>query len=185
MELICPTFSAEFLFDRVAARVAEKLHKSAPNKDWTGTLKSVFGEMAKDVGQNYVVSSSVHGGEHLFDLAWRQSASCPDIVLCAESEWGNQDEVLNDFVKLMNVKAALKVMIFSTNGDDVARSKMRAAIEGCLRSSVHHIRGEKYLLLNFPYGLPGMAYCSAYTVPGDGKQADIKFEELRQARLWD
>jgi hypothetical protein len=173
------------VFDRVVADVKEKLNQSALNRAWTSRLKSVFGDIAEDVDRSYVLSSSAHGGEHLFDLAWRRSASCPDIVLAMESEWGDEGDVLNDFVKLMNVKANLKVMIFTTKSDVAARSKMQAAIEKCLGSSLHHINGEEYLLFNFPSGLPGMAYLLSYTVQRDGKQIDIRFEERRQTKLWD
>ena len=185
MELIRPNVTAESLFERVVARAKEKLHKATPNSEWTNMLKSTFAELAKEVDANYVLSSSQHGGELLFDMAWRQSESCPDIILSMESEWGDEGDVLNDFKKLMNVKAGLKVMIFSTKKDAPARSTMEAAIAKCLSSSVHHMKGEEYLLFNFPHGLPGMAYCSGYTFPRDGEQTEIKFEEKRQTKLWD
>ena len=34
--------------------------------------------------------------ELLFDLAWRRSDSCPDIILSMESEWGDEGEVVNE-----------------------------------------------------------------------------------------
>jgi hypothetical protein len=147
-------------------------------------LKYVFGDEARSIDPTCALASSVHGGEILLDLAWRQSSS-PDILLAMESEWGNEVEVVHDFSKLMNVKAGLKVMIFSTMKDDDARRGMQAAIEKILISSAHHITGEEYLLFNFPCGLPGMAYCSRYIVPRDGKQDRIEFEDKRQASLWD
>jgi len=177
--------TAELLFDRVTGEVRKRLNKSSLNKDWTAALKSVFGDMAKDFHPDHVVSSSMHGGEILLDLAWRRSGTCADLLLAMESEWGDEGDVVNDFVKLMNVKAGLKVMIFSTEGGNAARAKMEAAIKKCLESSVHHISGEEYLLLNFTYGSPGAAYCSGYTVPQDGKQSVIDFKEKRHEKLWD
>jgi len=163
----------------------EKLNKSSLNRKWTGTLKDVFAEIAKEVDPKYVLSSSGHGGELLFDMAWRRSDSSPDIILCMESEWGDVGDVVNDFTKLMNVKASIKVMIFTTKGDDVGRLKMNTAIENCLRSSVHHVSGEEYALFNFPFGLPGMAYCYSYAVLRDGEQTEVTFTEKRKTRLWE
>jgi hypothetical protein len=109
-------------------------------------------------------------GEYMLDFCW---AIYPEdfvfgeplpsepmrILLAAESEWGkaanargNYSLVLADFAKVLDVKAAIKVMVY---GCHVQREPdapaLRSAMESILRGSAAYRPDEEWLLLGMPW----------------------------------
>ncbi|HEX9221876.1 MAG TPA: hypothetical protein VF860_00965 [Candidatus Acidoferrales bacterium] len=96
---------------RLVREIKLRLNSRSTSRQWTNTLKAVLQEIANGVDEDYVVWHSQSQGEFMLDLVWRRSKSCPDLLLAMESEWGNEDEVLTDFEKLMHIKAGLKLRL--------------------------------------------------------------------------
>jgi hypothetical protein len=94
---------------------------------WTKRIKQKLAELAAQdqYPPLYVYGSSIArkipeimgGGEWLYDLCWLQYASKGNMpLLCMplalESEWGNDEDIMNDFQKLLVSRADVRVMVF-------------------------------------------------------------------------
>lgn len=108
--------------------------------------------------------------EWLFDLVWHDRTT-GSVSLAVESEWGDEGDVLDDFSKLLVVKAPLKVMVyFAYKGSFVERIEKEY-----LSAFDHHVKGEQYLLIEF-HGVKDHAYL--YEAPNDGRVSAARFSEL-------
>jgi hypothetical protein len=93
------------------------------------------------------------------------------IHLAVEPEWGNQDEVLYDFQKLLCVKSPLKIMVYW------AKRSFVSEFEKYMQGFDEHLEGENYVLVEFAPDPPDHAYC--YAVKKDGLLLDVKFSPLK------
>jgi hypothetical protein len=139
--------------------------------DWTAAVKSVLGSLANK--KDYIVYPSAREREWLLDLTWLHKGSGA-IHLAVESEWGNQGCVLNDFQKLLCVKAPLKIMVYYAY-----RGSFVGQFERYMRQFDQHVKGENYILIEFAPGPEDHIYF--YDVPNDGRLQTVRFEPKLQA----
>jgi len=172
---IDPLNLLKVLVSEIPARA--KIDKRA---DWTEATKQVLCELGAENG--FKVHASTHLGnerlsEWLLDVVWYSSEPKGGIELAVESELGTKNDVLEDFEKLMCVKAPLKLLMFEQGISDVVHD-----LEGYLAESEQHIEGETYLLIDFAYGTHR---CYKFVVPpNDGKlrKVEVKFDLLLSGR---
>jgi hypothetical protein len=94
------------------------------------------------------------------------------IRLAAESELGTKEEVLDDFQKLLCIKAPLKIMIYY-----VYKKSFMEKFAGYIKDFDQHVKGERYLLIEFARGPADCAYL--YQVPNHGRLAKVEFRLLQ------
>ena len=121
------TLTAKTLNQRLNT-LAEKARRSRrgwwSDTEWTRRVKQLLVELA----DNYQTCASISDatwGEWMCDVIWWDSDK--DELLCsiplaAECEWGKEQDVWDDFQKLLITRAAVRVMIFSANSRDKALS---------------------------------------------------------------
>ena len=98
--------------------------KDTPIDDWT---KVVLTKLCK-IGQGFrfrvgantgkVDKASLNWGEWLYDVTWLESDREDRMIrapLVAECEWGNLEEIKEDFDKLLLARAGVRLMIFDGN----------------------------------------------------------------------
>jgi hypothetical protein len=140
---------------------------------WTKAVKEVLCRLGQDRGLDVHTALRRPEKQHyewLFDLVWYNPAT-GSVSLAVESEWGDEGDVLDDFSKLLVVKAPLKVMIhFAYNGSFVERFEKEY-----LSVFDHHVKGEQYLLIEF-HSVQDRAYL--YEAPKDGRVSAVRFSEL-------
>lgn len=97
------------------------------NTSWTREIKNTFIEL----GKKYKLITCVGGkacesdwGEWLYDISWLKTKDIDGydviekMILAVESEWGIKDEeILEDFQKLLVCNAEMKVFIFQDRKD--------------------------------------------------------------------
>jgi hypothetical protein len=142
------------------------------NPDWTRAVKEVLRRKGKEKAYDVYPDREAEGKgnrEWLLDLIWYRREK-GTIDLAVESEWGSEAAVLDDFEKLLCIKAPLKAMIYCTyNGSFVAK------FEDYMAAFDRHLEGEKYLLVEFA-GTESRA--CLFEVRRDGHLTGIKFSEL-------
>jgi hypothetical protein len=114
--------------------------------------------------------------EWMLDLVWMDKTS---MLLAVESEFSNKphrmEHRLDDFEKLMFMKAPLKLFIYATRntteGEDVRRK-----LAEYLRDFSQHLEGEEYLLMDVT---KGHANFFLYQVPNNGTVDGIEFAPLQ------
>jgi hypothetical protein len=88
------------------------------------------------------------GKEWLYDVVWYQSDSAghmTDVPLVAESEWGSENAIKEDFEKLLVSRSRYRVMVFQADSEEKVRrlfQKMRLWITKFHRTTV----GDRSLL---------------------------------------
>lgn len=101
------------------------------DKKWT---RQIFGQIVKEGNKAYYTCCSTfwieedpykpHSCEWLYDLCWFELTENKNIwdfkdikkiKLVLESEWENEYEILDDFLKLVQAKAENKIMIYPAN----------------------------------------------------------------------
>ncbi len=98
-------------------------HLSGLN-EWTRAVKTTLCVLGKSKSYSVYangVGIGVEGGEWLFDVCWlhyaKEGGWLSDVVLVAECEWGTDDEIDDDFQKLMVARADLRVIVFGDKND--------------------------------------------------------------------
>tara|TARA_R110002110_G_scaffold85816_4_gene223699 strand:- start:32918 stop:33385 length:468 start_codon:yes stop_codon:yes gene_type:complete len=136
------------------------------NKEWTAVIKS---ELCRVGGGNpfgYRVAASgvtkKDYGEWLYDVVWldyaegdtRQLLSVPFV---AESEWGNDGDINDDFEKLLVARADVRLMIFGeANPDnDATVERLKSYVNGFSGTQ----KGDVYLLAMYENREAWFRYC--------------------------
>jgi hypothetical protein len=134
----------------------------------TPAVQKVLRDLADK--QDYLVYPGDDGSGWLLDLIWlhRETGA---IHLATESEWGNQDEVLCDFQKLLCVKSPLKIMVYW------AKRSFVSEFEKYMQDFDEHLEGENYVLIEFAPEPPDHAY--SYAVKNDGRLPSVEFSPLK------
>ena len=86
------------------------------------------------------------------DLMVEEKSSPRRIVATVESELATSNrkgEIARDFEKLLSVKSAFKVMIFSAAKVGFTDERAKEALESDLRGYGHHLRGETYIFIDY------------------------------------
>jgi len=88
--------------------------------NWTREIKQFFGDLGVKLGYNSLYSSSGRGRpEYLIDLVWLNEGTTRHIQLALESELTKpyKKGVLEDFIKLLDVKSYINIGIFQLNAN--------------------------------------------------------------------
>jgi hypothetical protein len=144
----------------------------AKETEWTRILKETLLRMGKKL--HHEVNPDRKNGEpsqFLLDLVWWRNKRDMDIVLAVESEFGPNNEVLQDFGKLLVVKAPLKLMVFKKQTKDTVRH----IEENYMQKYGQHIKGECYLLLEFDKRNK-VTYSHSYQARSSGRLDSVSFE---------
>jgi hypothetical protein len=128
--------------------------KSEPTIDWTQAVKEVLCELGLKL--EFKIYASIHLGsekhrEWLLDVVWYSPGS-GGIHLAVECEWGEEDEVLDDFEKIMCTKSPLKLMLFSSGETLPSQPSLVQKLQEYLADSEQNVDGELYLLVDFSGG---------------------------------
>lgn len=121
---------------------------------WTQWIKDYFYEKGKKLGYEAekTKSNNQGEGEYLVDLCWwkeKEKTSTYWLELILESEWNSsKDEILQDFYKLIDIKAALKVWVCSW-GEKQMKERLSQTCDYILTARFK-IPEEQYLILNLP-----------------------------------
>ncbi|OEH86080.1 hypothetical protein BHU72_14220 [Desulfuribacillus stibiiarsenatis] len=128
------------------------LLKNEPDNVWTKEILSKLVEIGNQ--HKYVTCASVKNatnGEWMYDVSWlkysSQSQILESVELVAESEWGNEQRIMEDYEKLIQSKAKYKIMIMQCKGlnhFEIIRIKLKES--ACLFRGVTE---ESYLLAAF------------------------------------
>ena len=121
---------------------------------WTKEVKTALCKACKNCNEHLAlfangVDKVVHGGEWLYDvtcLSYDAGGYVRRIPLVAESEWGSNDDVHDDFEKLLLARADVRVMAFDGRRYGAANKdrfeKFTKYIDRCDRTET----GDTYLL---------------------------------------
>jgi len=141
---------------------------------WTRAVKEALWRCGEERGLSVYTGLRLpekQSYEWLLDVVWYNRITC-SVSLAVESEWGNEGDVLDDFSKLLVVKAPLKVMIyFAYKGSFVERFEKEY-----LSAFDHHVKCEQYLLIQFQGPKNDRVYL--YEAPNDGRVKEVRFSEL-------
>lgn len=91
------------------------LNWKTPIAEWTKCILPFFGELGKEKGFTSLYSPKAGGEkEYLVDLVWKTNSPNRCLQMALESEISNPTPkgILEDFEKLIDIKAYLKVGIF-------------------------------------------------------------------------
>ena len=114
--------------------------------------------------------------EWLIDAIWyfRSSDEKTEAILLAlESEWNkSKDEVINDFCKLLTVKAPIKIMLFEGRGDPEEYVEALSDLGG---RWLQHTQGDLIYVINFKDGKHKTWFCE---VKGAGLIKEFKFQAI-------
>lgn len=118
------------------------------NTPWTKIIKKTFGELGENKFR-FKVYSNLHESEYLLDLVWEtRDRKSGGLILGLESEWNNKDnEIEDDFCKLMYTKCKLKVFIYSSSSIENAGGLL-VKFKEYLSWFNGHIPGENYLFID-------------------------------------
>lgn len=178
---VAPEELARLFIDHVAQdfrdRRSQNLWKNT-DSEWTDAVKNALRKIGENKGF-CVRPSDEEPKEHLLDLIWQSGDPDHDndILLAVESEWGAKNLVWEDFEKLMQIKAPIKLMVWSTNNHEQQSTEVLDGIAKKYMEKFHqHVKGEDYLLVEFN-GPECSVYCYHYNVPKDGKIENVRFAE--------
>jgi hypothetical protein len=167
--------SPDKIVDEIQARVRQVAKDGRP--DWSTEIKEVLRKLGREKGYDvYPDPEEKNGwhGEWLLDLIWFEGKTGA-IRLAAESELGNENQVLDDFEKLLCIKAPLKIMIYY-----VYKKPFVKKFVDCIKAFDQHVKGEHYLLIEFAPGTIGPAdRAYFYQVPNHGRLAKVEFRPLQ------
>ena len=155
------------------------------NADWTQTIKQrIYNLGAKNGFATFAGGvdrmdrdPSWHGGEWLYDLCWLDYGSKDlssdeqwfrSIPLVLESEWSpNDGDIYDDFQKLLQARANLRVMILVANDEEHAKLRLEKLIRPAIERFARSQRYDYYLIAIF-----------------DQKSKLFRFWEIRPGYEW-
>ena len=151
---------------------------------WTKAVKQVLHEAGSRLGYDICCHGVQDCHEWLLDVVWWKTPTDTGgigMALAVESEWGDSVQgVLDDFRKLLCVKAPLKLMIYDGGDLPECGTAVQSGLKADLHSYHHHIAGEVYLFMGFG---PTKEYCHRFVVPNDGILKNIEFELLETSSM--
>lgn len=133
----------------------DKIEQST--SQWTSSILTALCRIGKDLGYsvhastNFVDKQYKNGGEWLYDVIWCEykEKKLKSVPLAAECEWKNHGHIKDDFEKLLQARAAVRVFVYnggySENGAEVLANEIRdwvGAFEGTQQ-------GDTYLLVGY------------------------------------
>jgi predicted AAA+ superfamily ATPase len=144
---------------------------------WTRSVKHALLKLGKRKKRYCAPNQRKDQPEFLFDFLWFRNCEMNDILLAVESEKGSRRQVLDDFGRLLLVKAPLKLLVFSTTRRAHRSHQILDGIqENYMQKFSQHVEGEEYVLLEF-VEQDQKAYCHYYKIPKNGNLRRVKFEQ--------
>ena len=129
-----------------------------PTSQWTSSILTALCRIGKEqfgysvhASTNFVDKQYKHGGEWLYDVIWCEykEEKLKSVPVVGECEWGDVPQIKDDFEKLIQARAAVRVFVFnggySENGAEVIANEIRdwvGAFEGTQQ-------GDTYLLVGY------------------------------------
>ncbi len=134
--------------ERIPARGAAEQWKG--ERPWSVAVKTALVAVGRDFGWLTAANGceTDEGKEWLYDVVWFQSdrfGHMTDVPLVAESEWGGERAVKEDFEKLLVSRSRYRVMVFQADSEERVRrllEKMGEWIGAFHRTTA----GDRYLL---------------------------------------
>lgn len=120
------------------------------NENWTRAIKSNLAKLGRE-RQFWVYASgadNTHGGEWLYDLCWLKYAEeyFINVELALECEWlSGGEHVFDDFLKLCQCRATLRVMIYAAWTFEHSRP-LTDRLKNQIRCCDSSVDGDRYLL---------------------------------------
>jgi len=121
------------------------------DEDWTTKLLAWFRAEGKKIGFDvYPDPDTPWHSEYLLDLVWciEKGNAYAGLVLALESEWSQTwSDILDDFDKLLDVKAPLKVLLCDPSSSQIR--DLPGHIGHQIREHQNRVPGEQYLVVAF------------------------------------
>jgi hypothetical protein len=119
-------------------------------KDWTSKMKEYFGKLGQEEGYRPIYTSETEK-EYLVDIVWRCDKPGRYLGLAMESELSKDEkDILEDFEKLADIKARLKIGLFHLRSrtDEL---KIVEAMKSILNLQTLVLPNELYLVIFLKY----------------------------------
>ena len=148
------------------------------NTVWTELVKKVLDDEGTRLGYEVLCRGIQDSHEWMLDVIWWKTyrEESIGIALAVESEWKTPvREVIDDFQKLLCVKAPLKLLVYDGGNLPEHGAAVRSEIMAEMMRYHHHVKGETYLFASF--GNIG-EYCHRSVIPNDGQIEPFEFELL-------
>ncbi len=164
----------------LVARLTDGFPLQGRPNDQALFLRRALGSLGTSL--NYKVSPMRTLGGSSLDLTWWEPGR--GTILAADCEWGAAGDVAAAFTRLMTIKAAIKLLIFSTRQAGAERpdvllrtdhDAVMMAIGAALLDFAQHVEGEYYVLLERSDQKPAFRSYE-FCVPANGKLA-LGFQE--------
>lgn len=167
-----------------ATEIAEERDPQHNNTAWTYAIKHALAEMARERGFKQLFSHSEEKlSEFMLDAVWFSDKSGNAAVLGVESEWGNPrvrdcqqraNCVAEDFEKLLQFKAPMKLMIFQADNVEMRKAIHKILLD-YLQAFRQHVAGEIYVFIEFSAG-----HCFRYTceIQRDGQDTSLTLKPM-------
>jgi hypothetical protein len=114
---------------------------------WTQTLIAELGSLGSKLRYHVCGQGcAAYGqGEWLYDMVWLEikDSALVDIQLILESEWGNEIDIREDFLKLLVGRAQHRVMVFQNASVEPVFSRLIKDVQAFQRTE----NGDRYLLI--------------------------------------
>ena len=168
-------------------KIPGNLEGETGDAPWTREVKMALvklGESKYFKKGRYIYSAGVDkengGGEWLYDLCWldyedtspdAESSSEPKLLrmqLALESEWGTDQDVADDFQKLLLSRAALRVMVFG--GRNETTKKTVDLLASYVKSFKDGAESDRYLLAGYDGDKIGFSF---FVLDGNGDRVDV------------
>jgi hypothetical protein len=179
-----PFMQYEIEPDELVLRLTSAIDHSDINWEnstlWTKTIKrTIRSILQRDLTEVIFTEPENQVSEFMLDIVGWNRQDGEGIVLAVECEWGYKPSlVLEDFEKLLVVKSATKLMIFSSTSETLQRRIIEVLKDSLLRYK-HHMKGERYIFVDFAPAVRRMAFW--IEVVDDGRMTSIPL--LRQVKI--
>lgn len=137
------------------ASIPEKASKERwqGERPWSVAVKTALVEIGRQLGYKTAANGceSDDGKEWLYDVVWYlcdRTGCMLDVPLVAESEWGSERAIREDFEKLLVARSHYKIMIFQSGSEEKVRDifkKMHSWVSNFSRT----IPDGKYILIGW------------------------------------
>jgi hypothetical protein len=185
----CRTLPGENLEERLlAAKELIQLLRNPASKappgdsrgEWTRWIKESLYSLfdREEYGISPAIADSAKGEYLTIDVTVEEKNCQWRIVLAVESELDDSrhrmKEILKDFDKLLAVKGAFKLMIFSSQKRSLTNEVVRCRLQKSLDGYGHHLCGETYIFIDYnennDEGVNGSFICHTWQPESNGPQ---------------
>ncbi|HEX3153101.1 MAG TPA: hypothetical protein VHV32_00680 [Candidatus Angelobacter sp.] len=172
----------------INAKATEVVRSRDPeerNTAWTHAVKQALAAMGRDLGfEPFFSDPQNKRSEFMLDLVWwKQDQDGAWAALGVESEWGNPRVrdckvragcVADDFEKLLQFKAPVKLLTFTADNNEMRRS-IHDMLQRYLRQFCQHVAGEMYLFIEFS---AGQCFSHICEIKRDGRDESLTLKPL-------